>query len=106
MRQCPFLFKQIDINRQSRQRILRNESEIRMNWSEHSEHAGFLHPVQLHPEIALCEHSVQVELWFEFFRRRKQRELNALGPKRMHRQRVQRQLDTPAFHQLSSEFSL
>src|SRR5215471_311516 len=77
-----------------------------MNCSEHSEHTGLLHPVELDPKIVLCEHSAEIELWFELFGRRKQRELSSLCAERMHRQRVQRQLHSAAFNQLPSEFSL
>ena len=88
MRYHPFLFQQVRIDRQRRERIFCNEPEIRVNWAEHSEDARFLHPLQLAPKILLCEYVGQMKLRLELFDWRKQRQLNFIGAERVHGERV------------------
>ena len=106
MGQRPFFFEQICVDRQRREGIIPHETKVGVHRSEHSEHARFLHPVQFAPEIVLYEHVGQMKLRFELFRWRKQRQLNVVSAERVHRQRIQRELNATAFNQLLAKFSL
>ena len=98
MGQRPFRFEQIRVDRQGREGIILHKPKVGMHRSEHSEHPGLLHPAQLAPEVFLCEDVGQMKLRFELFRRRKQRQLHVFDAERVHRERVQRELDAAAFN--------
>src|SRR5438132_9261503 len=102
----PLCSEEVGIDRQGRERIFPNEPEIAVHWAEHSEHAALLHPMQLAPEIFLSEHVGQLKLRFELFRWRKQSQLDVSRAERMHRERIQRELNATSFSQLSMKFLL
>src|SRR5437588_265272 len=106
MRQRPLFSQQLGIDRQRGERIFSDESEIAVDGADHSEHARFLHPMQLAPKFCLGENMPKLELRFQFLRRRKQRELTIFRAERMRRQRVKGKLDAATFHQLPEKFAL
>src|SRR6266536_2953809 len=76
VRRRPFLSQEIEIDREGREWISRSKSVLGTNWSEHSKHAGFLHAMQLAPEILLCDDIFDLELRFQIADRRQQGQLD------------------------------